>query len=82
MSDDHDPDDDLLGYDQLLDEDYTPDEARTVLGPHSAISRREAHERLEMFRLERGWEDQQEQEWEARQERKWLARQEQGEDRA
>ena len=46
-------DDDLLGYDDLLAEDLTPEEARAVLGPHSALPRWEVTERYEMLLRER-----------------------------
>jgi hypothetical protein len=47
-----DRDDDLLGYDGLLAEGLTPDEARGVLGPHAAVARQEAQDRLAMLRRE------------------------------
>jgi hypothetical protein len=51
--DGHDPDDDLLGIDQLLDEGLDADEARAVLGPHTALTRHEVEDRLAMLRRER-----------------------------
>jgi hypothetical protein len=48
-----DPGDDLLGYDDLLAEGLDPADARAVLGPHSALTRREVEDRYEMLRRER-----------------------------
>jgi hypothetical protein len=50
-----DPDDELLDLYQIIDElDIDPDDARAVLGPHSALPRWEACERWEMILRERG----------------------------
>jgi hypothetical protein len=46
-------DDELLGYDDLLNEGLDPDEARTVLGPHTALPRWEVAERWELLLHER-----------------------------
>jgi hypothetical protein len=46
--------DDFLGADQLIDAGLSRADARRVLGPHSAITRAEASERLEMLRRSKG----------------------------
>jgi hypothetical protein len=48
-----DPDDDLLGYDDLLAAGLSPADARAVLGPHTALSRREVEDGYELLRRER-----------------------------
>jgi hypothetical protein len=48
--DGRDPDYELLGLNQLLDEGIDADLARAVLDPHNAVTRREARERLAMLR--------------------------------
>ena len=53
MIDNHDPDDDLLGYDGLIVEGLDPDDARAVLGSHSALTRREVEDRWAMLLHER-----------------------------
>jgi hypothetical protein len=52
---DNDPDG-LLGFEDLISDGADPADARAVLGPHSALSRREIEDRLEMLRRERLWE--------------------------
>ena len=49
-----DRDDELLDQTQLIDMGMDPEDARVVLGPHTALPRREVHERYEMLRRERG----------------------------
>jgi hypothetical protein len=53
LADDQDPDDALLGLDDLVSEGLEIGEARAVLGEHSALARRELVERLELLRRER-----------------------------
>jgi hypothetical protein len=48
-----DRDDELIGPGELLDEGLTPEDAQAVLGPHSALTRREVEDRLAMLRCER-----------------------------
>jgi hypothetical protein len=48
-----DPEGELLGFDQLTAEGLTPDEARAVLGPHTALTRREASDRYELLQRAR-----------------------------
>jgi hypothetical protein len=47
--DDPDPDDEPLGLDQLITEGMDPDDARAVLGPHTALPRGEICERYELL---------------------------------
>jgi hypothetical protein len=44
----------MLGYGDLLAEGLSAEEARAVLGPHSALTRREIEDRWELLRRERG----------------------------
>jgi hypothetical protein len=48
-----DPNDELLGLEQLIAEGFAPEEARAVLGPHTALPRWEARERYELLLRER-----------------------------
>jgi hypothetical protein len=48
-----DPDHELLDLEQLLSLGLDPADARDVLGPHSALTRREVEDRYEMLRRER-----------------------------
>ena len=52
-----DPDDDLLGIAELLAEGVDANDAQAVLGPHSALTRREVEDRLALFPRERPQED-------------------------
>jgi hypothetical protein len=54
MDDTLDRDDEPLDLTQLIDLGLTAEEARAVLVPHSALSRREVRERYAMMRYERG----------------------------
>ena len=49
-----DPDDELIGLQQLIDDGMDTGTARQVMGAHSALARWEVLERLEMLRRERG----------------------------
>jgi hypothetical protein len=54
VNDNPDRDDELLDLTQLIDMGMTAEDARAVLGPHTALPRREARERHEMLRREQG----------------------------
>jgi hypothetical protein len=55
MSDDgeYDADDELLGYEDLIAQGLEPADARALLGPHSALTRREVDDRWGMICRER-----------------------------
>jgi hypothetical protein len=50
---DEDTETELLGFDDLVSEGLPPEEARAVLGPHSALTRAEVNDRLGLVHVQK-----------------------------